>query len=305
MADLSALPADLLGRCLGFLPLAQLAPAIAALRLTCSFFIEQAGGLGRESHTWSMLQRRVELSVASASSPSRRSVRLVASQEDVFIKAWGAMLQRAEALHHAVACAGQDSKDLNVGKLKQLTARFGMPLVDRASPVYNATLLMEVCRARGVRESKLLQAADFLIHTLRADPSARPSEASCSPLIIAASRGMYRLSAFLLACGADPRPRGEGRFRLSGLRSTIAGTHTAREFVKLLYLAEVAQGVDSLESEALLVTYRLLELHADQAPHANDPKAVACRAVHDAALKTATRDVRRELLADSAESGGG
>ena len=58
-----------------------------------------------------------------------------------------------EALHHALAVAGQDRRKLTLGDLKALISRWG-PLthLNRASPVYNATLLMEVCKVRGTRE---------------------------------------------------------------------------------------------------------------------------------------------------------
>ncbi|KOO28733.1 hypothetical protein Ctob_005583 [Chrysochromulina tobinii] len=137
----------------------------------------------------------------------------------------------------------EDSKDLTLSMLKARVAHFGERLIDRPSPVYNATLLMEVCRARGAREQTLIALAEHLVLKLGADPSARPHAHAVTPLIIAAARGLPKLAAFLLACGADPRPRGEGRFRLCGQRATVSGILCARGFVRRLYLAEEQSGV--------------------------------------------------------------
>ena len=61
-------------------------------------------------------------------------------------------------------------QDLSVSRLRQHLARWGSrpAFIDRPSPVYNATLLMEVCRARGIRESTIVQLASHLIfHEVR------------------------------------------------------------------------------------------------------------------------------------------
>mmetsp|Transcript_9087 Transcript_9087/g.23784 ORF Transcript_9087/g.23784 Transcript_9087/m.23784 type:complete len:315 (+) Transcript_9087:24-968(+) len=286
---LGVLPDDAVGRILTVLPLSLVVPTCAALRQTCTALSN--GSLAGNSPVWSVL---VPLTGDSGSanaqaSPSRRSARIADSTPlETFRKAWRALLYRAEALHHAVACAGQDTKDLTLSKLRFLLARFGSRLIDRASPVYNATLLIEICRARGRTEASLLLLCDHLI-SLGADACARPHSEACTPLIIAASRGMPRLVAFLLACGADPRPQGQGRFRLCGTSSSLAGSHCAVEWTRRLYDAELAANVAVEDRRALAVAHRVLLLHGPRpGPHAADPKA----AVHGKVVE-ASAAVRR------------
>ena len=78
--------------------------------------------------------------------------------------------------------------DLEGVKLLKLPhALLQLPLVDRASPVYNATPLMEVCRAK-VCQSNLLAATERLVCGFGADPNAANGDA-LTPLIIASARG--------------------------------------------------------------------------------------------------------------------
>eukprot|EP00900_Chrysochromulina_parva_P010049 jgi/Chrpa1/19045/Chrysochromulina_OHIO_Genome00025689-RA len=259
-SPLLSLPDDLLGRCMHLLPLGSLVPSIAALRLVCRSLAE---ALAAESAIYTaLLPCFVSVVLVQPSSPSRRSARLAElSPGETFRREWRGLVQRLEARHHTIACAGQDSKDLTLSMLKARVAHFGERLIDRPSPVYNATLLMEVCRARGAREQTLIALAEHLVLKLGADPSARPHAHAVTPLIIAAARGLPKLAAFLLACGADPRPRGEGRFRLCGQRATVSGILCARGFVRRLYLAEEQSGVLRDERESLLLTHRVLEAH--------------------------------------------
>jgi hypothetical protein len=211
-------------------------------------------------------------------------------------------VQRLEARHHTIACAGQDSKDLTLSMLKARVAHFGERLIDRPSPVYNATLLMEVCRTRGAREQTLIALAEHLVLKLGADPSARPHAHAVTPLIIAAARGLPKLAAFLLACGADPRPRGEGRFRLCGQRATVSGILCARGFVRRLYLAEEQSGVLRDERESLLLTHRVLEAHGSQPRTSAIPRASANAAVSAASRFIAACDYPDRLRLDEAEA---
>ena len=206
---MDGLPAELVASVLQFLPLQELITALVALGTACRACSEH---LSEHSVVWGILLPLIATAPAQ-SAPLRKSARLAsASPKETWVRAWRSVLTRAEAVHHQVACAGQDSKDLGVARLRRLIARHGpWPLVDRASPIYNATVLMETCRARGIREADHVALADYMINCLGADPSARPSaSAACTPLIIAACRGLPRLAAFLLACGADPHPRGRG-----------------------------------------------------------------------------------------------
>ena len=265
------LPEDLIARVLNFIPLPVLTDAISTLRSTCHATHET---LAADSTAWRPLQRRIELqSEASVgSTSSRRSGRLAnVSAMNSFISSWRKLLVRAESFHHAVACSGQDARNLSLAQVRRLVAQWGpCLLVNRSSPIYNATVLMEVCRARGIKESMLVNVVDYLINECGASPCANPGVGACTPLIIAASRGMPRLSAFLLACGADPTPQGQGRFRLCGRSASIAGAHSALEWTEVLTRAEAEAGVDVELRQDLLTTQRLLQMVADE-PSAVQP----------------------------------
>ena len=259
---LPCLPSELVASVLQFLPLPDLPSTLVALGTTCRACAEH---LSEASVVWGILLPLISAPESSCAPipPTRKSARLAsASPKETFTRAWRSVLTRAEAVHHQVACAGQDSKDLGVSRLRRLIARHGpWLLVDRASPIYNATLLMETCRARGIREADHVAIADYIINSLGADPSARPSSGdACTPLIIASCRGLPRLAAFLLACGADTRPRGRGRFRLCGRSQSLAGCHTALEWTERLLEAEIDAGVSADHRRALAVTQRLLRL---------------------------------------------
>ena len=98
---------------LSHLPLVEYLPkAISSLRLA-----SKDGTAWLSSDTvWTFLEASLPGSTGSAAppTPSRRSSRLVLSSQQSFVAAWRLMLQRSEALHHAVAMAGQDDKDLTV-----------------------------------------------------------------------------------------------------------------------------------------------------------------------------------------------
>ncbi|EOD18192.1 hypothetical protein EMIHUDRAFT_242622 [Emiliania huxleyi CCMP1516] len=200
---------------------------------------------------------------APACLSSRKSARLVRGGEASFVRAWGLLLTRAEALHHSVAVCGQDKRHLTLAKLKHLLARFSCALVDHASPVYNATLLME---ARGCvwfdGSANLALCAAHLLRERGCDANARPSgDRSCTPLVIASCRGLPRLVALLLEAGADPSIAGEGRFRLGvpGGAKTLRGCHTPRGWIEALLTAEAAHGVEAGDQLSLQRCRRLLQ----------------------------------------------
>ena len=137
------LPIDTVGRILAHVPLSLLPRTIAAVRASSSGGAVCMAG----DAVWQALVPRLDpRDGAPACLSSRKSARLVRGGEASFVRAWGLLLTRAEALHHSVAVCGLDKRHLTLAKLKHLLARFSCALVDHASPVYNATLLME---ARG------------------------------------------------------------------------------------------------------------------------------------------------------------
>ena len=268
--QLFALPEDVTYRILSALSLPALPPALGSLMQSST-----SGNVWLTEATWAALAKHIAPTREEhklAASGRRRSERLVISAKANFIRTWRTLLIRGEALHHAIVCAGMDSQDLSVSKVRQAFQRWGpWPLVDRCSPVYNSTLLMEICRGRGVRETTLLAVASHLVCDLGADPSAHPP-GGCTPLIIAACRGMPKLTAFFLAVGADPTPVGHGRFRLCGRVQTVAGTHCAAEWTRRLLEAEEGAGVPSDERRGLELCLQLTRVAA--APSADEMSAV-------------------------------
>ena len=254
--SLLTLPTDALARVFSFVPLPRLCPCLAAVRTTC----HQAHAALLEDDLWQALRPLVEAPPDGRSS-ARKSQRLALHGVTDFKRAWRNVNMRGEALHHALAVMGQDTKGLTLGALKKILAAWGPArLVDRASPVYNATLLMEVCKARGTRESNLVSCAEHLLTQLGADVNARPpGDASCTPLIIASCRGLPRLAALFLRHGARPDVRGEGRFRLATSHRTLFGCHTAHGWVTALLRAEEQLGVADEAREPLARCRALLE----------------------------------------------
>ena len=257
MSQLFSLPSDVLHRVLSLLPLPELPIALGALLCSCH------GGAALLDSVWTMLLPLVSHSEGAGSSSGRKSERLVLSERAAFVRAWRAFVARSEALHHAIAVAGQDEQRLTVGVLKSIISRWGSgerTLLDRASPVYNATLLMEVCKARGTREHSIVQCVGHLA-SLGANLNARPpGDAACTPLIIASCRGLPRLVAFLLDGGADPMLAGEGRFRLCGSSKTLHGCHAPLEWVEALLAAEEENGVPEKDRQSLAKCARILRV---------------------------------------------
>ena len=234
---LHELPADCTARVLAFVPVTTLPSTLRALRLTCTSW---NAALLRDDALWhALIVRLGGASSAQCASPSaRRSARLVRPASDLLREAYASLVRRTDALHHATACAGQDAKHLTVRVLSRLHTNWEPVIEDRISPVYGVTLLTEVCKGR-CAEGHLCGAAAWLLE--HGVASAHVANADgLSPLIVAAARGMPRLVRLLLTHGADARAAGSGRFRLLGSRRTVAGRHSAREWVGVILAAEAA-----------------------------------------------------------------
>jgi len=153
------------------------------------------------------------------------------------------------------------------------------------------TFLVEVVRARHVKESVILKCAKLLIEnganpnipsaevgmgitskaTILYDTSAASGEvgkcissstgAKLYPLIIAAARGMSSVVDFLLSVGADTRLRGSSRFRLySNPRKTVKGVDlTAYEFAIKMRINEFENGIMREDLRGLDRTIHLFE----------------------------------------------
>ena len=107
--------------------------------------------------------------------------------------------------------------------------------------MYDATLLMEVCKARGVGEATMVQVATALIEEM----GASAARANDSALAAHHRRGARPAEDGKFAPRERSRIRaaGLGRFRLADSRQSIRGRHSALEWVELLLREEAAIGV--------------------------------------------------------------
>jgi hypothetical protein len=249
------------------LPLASLPLALGSLQRVSKV----VGAVIDDDEVWLAVATQIHHR-GECSGAARRSSRLAtATPRERFKRAWRAVLSRSEAFHHLIACHGQDGKDLCRRKAQLAHAQFApLPLPDRVSPVYNATVLMEACRTRGVREDTITAVVEWLVLDIHANPAASNSD-GCTPLMIAAARGMPKLAALLLALGADPRPAGTGRFRVCGTSQSVHGKHTALEWTCTLLAREVAAGVAAKDMRSLEEARRLMELHPAPVSHTIAP----------------------------------
>ncbi len=238
------LPADAILHLLELFSIHSLPPALRAIALCCHAWKDSL-----TADVYNAVALRFSGS-AAAGTPPRASTRLVVTPLVGCGQKWMALRARSEALHHALASAGQDSRDLSVRKVKKWAARHHPTLVDRVSPVYDATLLMEVCKARGVGEATMVQVATALIEEMGAS-AARANDSGLSPLIIAAARGLPKMVNLLLENGAEYERPGLGRFRLADSRQSIRGRHSALEWVELLLREEAAIGVAPAQQKGL------------------------------------------------------
>lgn len=249
------LPAELMVRmlCHNFSLLA-LPRTLRALQLTSR---ELRAAMSDEF--WYVLSHECPIGFMASATSSRRSLRIARTPATSFAEQYNAIRMRTEAMHHALACHGQDSKSLAVGLVRKLHERWKPVLIDRVSPVYYATLLMECCRSR-VKEGPILQSVKELIQVRGADASAQ-NEEGLNPLIIAAARGLSSVVGFLLQAGADASARGVGRFRLCGTRQSVRGRHSALEWVELLIGLEAEVGVPLADRQCLHRVRQILRQH--------------------------------------------
>ena len=247
------LPADLWLRLLDEVPLASLPRCLASLRLAARAW---------NASVCLLLETLVStrLNPVRQLAGSRRSLRFSSRPPELFAQAVRALVVRSESLSHGLACLGQDAKNLSSARVRKIHARWQPVMLDHPSAAYDATPLMEVCRARGVYESAIVAAASDL---LQLGASARATNSDgCSPLIIAAARGLPKVVSLLLGHGADPTQRGRGRFRLADTRRSLRGEQTALEWVDALLEAEASIGVNGQQQRSLKACRTLLARRA-------------------------------------------
>ena len=280
-----ALPAEVLGAILEHVPLPALPAALASLLLVS----KEVGANVDRDEAWLALTLRpgIQRFEAAQGRFTRRSDRLATlTGRERFRRAWKSMLARSEAFHHQLACWGQDTKNLSRCRLLCAHDQWApLPVLDRASPVYNATPLMEVCKAK-CADSVLMSAAECLIVKHGADPNGANAD-SLTPLIIASARALPKLAALLLALGADPRPLGTGRFRVCGCAQSVHGRYSALEWTRVLLKREREAGVSAAELKKLHFTRQLLERFETPQERASDPAMRVAEMLED--VKAAAR----------------
>lgn len=117
---------------------------------------------------------------------------------------------------------------LTKAKLRGLLEEYG-PIRTNNVVSSGGVFLVELCRARKVRESVILACVQEMVssHGALVDKATRESE-RCreTPLCVAAARGMPTVVNYLLQQGASPELRSSGRFRLHHVpKRTLARTH--------------------------------------------------------------------------------
>ena len=186
--------------------------------------------------------------------------------------------------------AHSSNKKLSFAKLKKLLKEYEPIAINRRVRT-GGTFLVEVFRARYVKESVILKCIKLLVEQNGANPnipsaeigaastsrivpvyerSTASAEVTCTssstgrelyPLIIAASRGMHTVVKYLLSVGANPSLRGSSRFRLySNPRKSVKGVDlTALEFAVRMRDNEVENGVRREDLRGLLKVISMLE----------------------------------------------
>ena len=220
-------------------------------------------------------------------SSTRRSDRLrPVTPKERYIHSYNLLLSRNEgALLELQECAHSSKTPLSLSMLKKLLKKHEPIAINRRVRT-GGTFLVEVVRARHVKESVILKCIMLLIEN-GANPNVPSAEVGagfttlpvnrqkitqsgevrwCStgtelyPLIIAAARGMSSVVEFLVSVGADTSLRGTSRFRLySNPRKTVKGVDlTALEFATKMRDNEVENGAMREDLRGLIKTVQML-----------------------------------------------
>eukprot|EP00571_Detonula_confervacea_P011955 CAMPEP_0172304180 /NCGR_PEP_ID=MMETSP1058-20130122/5618_1 /TAXON_ID=83371 /ORGANISM="Detonula confervacea, Strain CCMP 353" /LENGTH=365 /DNA_ID=CAMNT_0013015299 /DNA_START=8 /DNA_END=1105 /DNA_ORIENTATION=+ len=226
-------------------------------------------------------------------SPPRRSSRLrPATSKERYIHHYNLLLSRNEsALLELQERAHSSNKTLSLSILKRLVKEY-YPIAINRRVRTGGTFLVEVVRARYVKETVILKCIKLLIGENGADPNVPSAEEGLDsttkiapvyetsaasgevgtclssstgrelyPLVIAAARGMATVVKYLLSVGANINLRGSSRFRLySNPRKSVKGVDlTALEFAIKMRDNELENGVREEDLKGLNRVISLLE----------------------------------------------
>jgi hypothetical protein len=162
-----------------------------------------------------------------------------------------------------MVCRSSPRGDLTRSKLCRLLDEYGPHLRVNNVVSSGGLYLVEVCRARLVKESTILMCVKELVEQRQAllDLQTAESPQSCqTALCVAAARGMSTIVKYLLQQGADRNVRSSGRFRLhTQPKKTLSCRNvTAMEFSMAMLDAEKDAGATGRSLAGLHKCIRLL-----------------------------------------------
>ena len=261
--------------------------------LSCDYYMS-SNDTGNEIQSVLTKKRAVESSMGTDRPTKRRtSSRLrPTTPKERYIHSYNLLLSRNEsALLELQEHAHSSKKPLTLSTLKKIVKEYQPVAINRRVRT-GGTFLVDVVRARYVKEGVILKCVKFLVEENGANPnvpsaevglgststispvyekaSAASGEVTCSssstgkelyPLIIAAARGMDKVVKYLLSVGANPSLRGSSQFRLySNPRKSVKGVDlTAHEFAIKMRDNEIENGVRSEDLKGLLRVIALLK----------------------------------------------
>ena len=169
----------------------------------------------------------------------------------------------SELTCHNTAITSASEDKLTKSKLVRLLNEYGPHLRINNTVSSGGLYLVEVCRARHVKESVILKCVQEMVEARGAmvNLSTHESEQSSqTALCVAAVRAMPTVVSYLLQKGASKTICSSGRFRLfSNPRKTVWCKGTPLEFAQTMLRAEQEAGVTERDVAALKKCIRLLQ----------------------------------------------
>jgi hypothetical protein len=158
-----------------------------------------------------------------------------------------------------------NSRGLSRAKLVRLVNEYGPHLRINETVSSGGLFLVEVCRARNVKESTILNCVRELVEQQGAVVNTCTNEppASLTALAVAAARGMPTAVKYLLQAGADPSLAASGRFRLHAnpKKSVRCDVVPPVEFARCMMQAEEKEGAPERALRNLARCIKLLNAH--------------------------------------------
>jgi hypothetical protein len=206
----------------------------------------------------------------AATTSTRSCRRLRRSMRQRVIEAHASVLQNTEfAFFHLTELTSRGNINPNNNNKKNqkgvLSKSKLVAIIDEFGPILRLSgalrsggvFLVEVCRAKGVRENAILKCVEYLVlDQNRCNPNDMSNESPRSrqtALVVAAARGLSTIVSFLVSVGADPSILCAGRFRLAyATTATVSGVDwTAQQFATAMRTAELAHGTPAKQLKGL------------------------------------------------------